>query len=56
MKVGTMVKSAVALTVVGTAMYMYSNSSARTKRRIKKTTEKALDSIGNTFNGISSMM
>ena len=56
MKIGTIVASAVALSAVGTAMYLYGNSTAKTKRKIKRTTEKAINSIGTAFEDISSLM
>ena len=56
MKVATMVKSAAAIAAVGTVAYMYTSSTPRTKKKIKRTTEKALHSMGNMMNDISSMM
>lgn len=56
MKVSTVLKGAAAIAAVGTVAYMVSNSSPRTKRKIKKTTEKAMHSVGNAFSDMSAMM
>ena len=56
MKASTVIKGITAVAAVGTAAYLYSNSSPRTKRKIKKTTGKAIHSMTDMMNGISGMM
>ncbi len=56
MKTATIVKSAVTMAAIGTAAYMFNNTSARTKKKIKKTSVRALHSIGNIVDGISKIM
>ncbi|MEG0614661.1 MAG: hypothetical protein RR540_02815 [Oscillospiraceae bacterium] len=56
MKISTVLKSAAAIAAVGTVAYMVNSASPRTKRKIKRTTGKALHSFGNAVSDISSMM
>ena len=56
MKMSTIVKSAATIAAAGTVAFMVSNSSPRTKKRLKKTTGRALHSIGNIVSDISAMM
>ena len=56
MKTATMIKSVATIAAAGTVAYMISSSSPSTRRKIKRTTGKALHSFGNVFNDISSMM
>jgi len=56
MKAATIIRSAAAIATAGAVAYMLSNTSPRTMRKLKKNAGKALQSFGNVFNAISSMM
>lgn len=56
MKASGIIKGVAAVAAVGTAAYLYSNSSPRAKRKIRKTTGKAMHSMGDALNDISCMM
>ena len=56
MRASSVIKGIAAVAAVGTAAYLYSNSSPRTKRKIKRTTGKAMHSMGEMMNGITGMM
>ncbi len=56
MKTSGIIKGLTAVAVVGTAAYLYSTSSPRTKRRIKRTAGRALHSAGEIMSGFSGIM
>ncbi len=53
MKASSMIKGAVLLAAAGTAAYMYTSSSPRTKRNVKRTAENALHTMGNALDAVS---
>lgn len=50
MKASTMLKSAAALAVAGTAAYLYNAIPTSTKRKMRRTTGKAIHSLDNAVN------
>lgn len=56
MKVASVVKGVLAVAAIGTATYLYSNSSPRTKRKIKRTTSNAMHSVGDAMNDVAQMI
>ncbi len=51
-----MIKGAAALALVGTAAYLYSSSSPRTQRKIKKATGDAIHSAGNALDNVAKII
>ena len=51
-----MVKGAAAIAAIGTAAYLYSASAPKTKRKIKRSTSKAVHSMGSAITDVSNMM
>lgn len=56
MKMSSIVKTVAAVAAVGTAAFLYSNSSPRTKRRLKKTAGQYIHSMGEMMNSVSDMI
>lgn len=56
MKASSILKGAAAIAAVGTAAYLVSNSSPRTKRKMKKVAGKAMHSAGTAMNSVSDML
>lgn len=56
MKMSSMIKGAAFLAAAGMAAYLYSSSSERTKRKIKRGTGRALHSAGETLESVSKIM
>jgi|GEM_PF-1464509 len=56
MKASSMVKGALLLAAAGATAYLYTTSSPRTKRNVKRTAENTLHSVGNAFEAVSRSM
>ena len=56
MKISSIIKGTAAFALVGTAVYLYSSSTPRTQKKIRKTTGKALHSASDAFDNVARMM
>lgn len=56
MKASSMVKGALLLAAAGATAYLYTTSSPRTKRNVKRTAENTLHSVGHAFEAVSRSM
>lgn len=56
MTMASVLKGVAAVAAVGTAAYLVSATSPRTKRKMKKVAEKTMHGVGTAMNNISDMM